>query len=956
MPKKGTFINQRYYAKKLEKLEAILIKLGEPGEAIVLRYKDIKGPKTRLKKIAKAYTQLKREIEFQLRYKEQPVSIEEFVTSKEYMDMPIKPHMNEDGAIYPALLEELKNICAGDYIEVVCTGAIGCWPGDAEFLSDKGWIRFDEYHGEKVAEYNPLTEEVSFKESSYVELEADEWCELSNKTCFDMKVSPEHSVLLKEGTGKLRTVNMHSIVSGEVNRFSYKIPSTFKINKTGISLSEDEIRLMVAVIADGNFRKGLSKDNKQCRITLRKERKKKRLESLLKKLELPIRIKGPYSTRPTEVCYFFDAPLKTKKWEWAWDCNEHQLRIIFEEMRHWDGLHPDSTPCGEWRVHTTDKDTVDFTQYLCHATGHRSNVCISSNKGSKWATVSARLTTEKDYDLRETFVTKYKAKKGTKKYCFNTETGYFIARYKNVVQVSGNSAKTTISLILLAYHLYLLAVLRDPHREYSLLKSDEIVMIFQSLNAAHAKTVDYARFKAMIQNSKWFQENFMFNKNVESEMQFPNRVIVKPVSGSSTAAIGQNCISGLIDEINFMKITKKSKNTKDSGVYDQAMENYTSIVRRRESRFMKMGRTPGILCLVSSKRYPGEFTDRKIEEAKTNKKIYIYDKKVWDISPPGRFCGDMFKVFCGDMSRKPRILLPHEVLGAEDQHLIQEVPVEYKKAFEDDLLGSLRDIAGRSTQAIEPYILDVERVSDCFGKVDSILSREDCDFKTTKVYIYPNRIKRKDQPRFVHIDLGLTNDCAGVACGYVAGFVNVTRGREDEQILETLPVIVYDFILEVKPPPNGEISFYKIRDLLYKLGNAGMQIKWVTLDSWQAIDTIQILRRKGYKTGIQSMDTTMIPYDITKTAFMDGRINAPTHIKCNEEIISLEKDVKRGKIDHSPQGSKDLSDALAGVCYGLTMRREIWVRYGVPLMTVPTHLKEKANTNKNSVDRAYQEE
>ncbi len=134
-----------------------------------------------------------------------------------------------------------------------------------------------------------------------------------------------------------------------------------------------------------------------------------------------------------------------------------------------------------------------------------------------------------------------------------------------------------------------------------------------------------------------------------------------------------------------------------------------------------------------------------------------------------------------------------------------------------------------------------------------------------------------------------------------------------------------------------------------------MNVKWVTLDSYQSVDTLQMLRRKGYKTGIQSMDINTIPYDITKRVLMDERMNAPEHVKCHEEIISLEKDVKANKIDHTPQGSKDISDSLAGVVFGLTMRREIWVNYGIPLTTIPNHLKESANTTKNSIDIAKQE-
>ena len=55
----------------------------------------------------------------------------------------------------------------------------------------------------------------------------------------------------------------------------------------------------------------------------------------------------------------------------------------------------------------------------------------------------------------------------------------------------------------------------------------------------------------------------------------------------------------------------------------------------------------------------------------------------------------------------------------------------------------------------------------------------------------------------------------------------------------------------------------------------------------------------------------------------------PDHNKAQRELIELERDAKTGKVDHPPRGSKDLADAIAGVVYGLTMRRENWTRYRI---------------------------
>ena len=85
----------------------------------------------------------------------------------------------------------------------------------------------------------------------------------------------------------------------------------------------------------------------------------------------------------------------------------------------------------------------------------------------------------------------------------------------------------------------------------------------------------------------------------------------------------------LVDEINFGQVVQKSKQSAEGGTYDQAESLYNSLARRRESRFSKGGKLPGVLCLVSSKRFPGEFTDKKIEEAQKDSSIYFIHKVGW---------------------------------------------------------------------------------------------------------------------------------------------------------------------------------------------------------------------------------------------------------------------------------------------------------------------------------------
>jgi hypothetical protein len=516
---------------------------------------------------------------------------------------------------------------------------------------------------------------------------------------------------------------------------------------------------------------------------------------------------------------------------------------------------------------------------------------------------------------------------------------------ESVLTGSIGCAKTTLAIWTTAYQLYLLSCLRNPQQVFSLDKSSEIVFIFQSLNEKLAKAVDFSRFQSLIEQSPHFQEHFMYDKSILSELRFPNRIIVKPVSGADTAAIGQNVMGGIIDELNFMSIVENSKSSRDGGVYDQAIALYNSISRRRKSRFMTQGKLPGVLCLVSSKRYPGQFTDTKMAEAKaelasTGKtSIYVYDKTTWDIMPADRFSGEWFNLFIGDESRKPRILDVGDAVSISMRDKVIRVPIEYRTEFETDIMNALRDIAGVSTLATHPYMMDADAVSACFRKdQESILSRTEVDFIQTKLAIYPELIQHKEAMRWIHIDLGVTGDSAGFVMGHVFGFELMDRG----DVKEFLPKIHIDCSLAVQPPKGGEIQFHKIRALIYKLTELGVPIKWVSFDSFQSVDSIQILKTKGYMCGKISMDITTQPYDITKSALYDGRVYGHPHQKLQTELLSLERDTKTGKIDHpsTATGSKDISDALAGVVSGLTGRSEIWYAHGISPAQIPAYLKQ----------------
>jgi hypothetical protein len=503
--------------------------------------------------------------------------------------------------------------------------------------------------------------------------------------------------------------------------------------------------------------------------------------------------------------------------------------------------------------------------------------------------------------------------------------------------------KSTIGLYAHAYLLYKLLCDKNPHGVYGLDPASEIMVVFQAPTKEMARDVDYERFKAMLDRAPIFGNvNFKYNQEIKSRLEFPKRIVVKPIAGLDTAALGQNVIGGQLEELSSMAYVEKSLRRRDKEAYDQAVELYNAITRRRESRFLTQGEMPSILTLVSSKKYPDDLIHKKLREAADDPgRIYTYDKRLWDVKPPGTYGKKRFRVFCGDSTRKPRIMEGGERVSEDDAPLVVRVPLEFRHAFEDDLLKAIRDIAGMANLSIHPFILNRDALAKCFGKCRSAVSRPDCDFEATSLKIYPRRIRGSYEfPRYVHLDLSKSHDSCGLAIGHVRGF---KRMRRSQTVSEIWPIIRYDVLLEIRPPRGGEINYEKIRRLLYLLRERGMPLRWASCDQFQSLDMMQILYSKGFIVGQESTDKTTAPYECLKTAVYDGRVEAPFHPLALDELTRLERDPKTGKIDHpSVDGSKDVADAMACVAFGLSLQTEVWAQFNVPLHEVPAQLMEYA--------------
>ena len=233
--------------------------------------------------------------------------------------------------------------------------------------------------------------------------------------------------------------------------------------------------------------------------------------------------------------------------------------------------------------------------------------------------------------------------------------------------------KSTISILSLLYQIYVLSCLSSPQKLFDLSANSEIVFVVQAPTERLAKAVGYSRMRELVLQSPYFAQHHKPDKRIKSELRFPNGVVLRPLSGSDTAALGQNVLGGLLDEVAFAEYTERSARTRDREAFDQAERQYNAIAMRRKSRFLKKGRLPGLLCLVSSPQYPDDLIERKIRQAHNDPAIFLYQLRLWDVKPDN-YGEERFSVFTGDDNRPPRLLSTDENFEAD---MTDSVPIEF---------------------------------------------------------------------------------------------------------------------------------------------------------------------------------------------------------------------------------------------------------------------------------------
>jgi hypothetical protein len=399
-----------------------------------------------------------------------------------------------------------------------------------------------------------------------------------------------------------------------------------------------------------------------------------------------------------------------------------------------------------------------------------------------------------------------------------------------------------------------------------------------------------------------------------------------------------------------------------------------------ESRFDRLGRLPGKIYLISSANYEDDFIDRKEKEAEDNPHIFVMHLAQWEsfTNKDGtlskkKYCGKMFWVRKPSENSAGAIYDNRpEVVEEEDEENLIQIPIEHKPAFDRDLIGSLRDIAGVAVTKTSRFI-EKNYIRLAFSKYTSIYG-DDQIFNEQSVVLTVNsevqdlinidflRRLSPHGPFAVHIDLAISGDAAGVAIGHSIGskevasrlVFNKDTGELRRESKGALPIYGIPGALQVLPPDGGEIELNTLRELV-GIVSEYLPIYYLTMDRHQSATFLQYFRSRQVNSSILSLDRSPDPYIETKFAIKEERVYIAVNNVLLEEFPNLDQDNITGKIDHPEGGSKDLADSVAGVVYTLSNKKSSYrLKYAPKILpkAIPIRKGGRATTRRPSSGRS----
>ena len=522
-------------------------------------------------------------------------------------------------------------------------------------------------------------------------------------------------------------------------------------------------------------------------------------------------------------------------------------------------------------------------------------------------------------------------------------------KYTTVVLTGGiGTGKSTCGLYILVRKLYELSCYKNIAGLFGMMSNSFTAFLYFSLTKFQAERTGYGQMRSIIDGIPYFNEHFCRNKYRNSTLDFPENV--RMFYGSSTGdMIGMNVISSILDEANFFGDSSGSDVN-----YGDVAKLHDSIMSRQSSRYTKNGVNHSLSVVISSSTFQSSYTQQLYEKSLTDPSIKYARARLWDIKPKGTYSDEMFFVFAGNdkfdpfiidststlciklgISLDPSLSVKEAVarLSQEYRLLIDEVPIDFFSIYSSNIIQGLQDFSGMSVASTGKLFSSRSTFESCIdNSIKPLFSKNEFTVETMnddpsnciQYYLSGVEFPHKECPRYIHIDIGLTNDAYGIACCYKNG-TKIVDGVET-------PEFYFDFTLRIVPPPAPKrVSISRCHEFIkYMRDSLGLRIGLITFDQFQSMASRQYLEENGFNVAYQSVDKTDEQY----LFFVDSMYKNCVHFSpefadaIKHELFDLIWYRSKRKVDHPSGGTahgamKDRMDAVVGALYNAKNTKEV---------------------------------
>lgn len=451
---------------------------------------------------------------------------------------------------------------------------------------------------------------------------------------------------------------------------------------------------------------------------------------------------------------------------------------------------------------------------------------------------------------------------------------------------------------------YLLLCLKSPQEYFAMPETDSIHLLNIAANAPQANR---AFFKPMTEAVRrgWFKD---FSQVKQGEIEYAKNIYA--VSGHSDAEgqEGLNIMLGVADEIDAFKAKDEMVGTgKRLREASTSAESILEMLKTSAStRFPETYKR----VAISYPRYLGSTIQQLTAEGRASNEKFG-KKSIHYVSGP-----------FATWEVNPR------VKGKE----------QYAEDYDKDPLAAAAKYECKPSRATDPFF---KNMSIFKYSVDRETQPIEVDYKIAEYYSsHTQKTIRGWEPVFhfspdfkpvqgaiyaMHGDLAIKGDRAGIAMSHIEKWehVEVEKVNADgEHYTETevRPHVRNDFTIYFEADATAkdergdsmprEIQIRWARMLGFELIQKGFRLGLFTFDSFQSWDSMQIFATHGIESEKVSTDKDPSIWSTVKDVASEYRLKMPFDQLLMNELEALSK-IDNGKIDHPPNGSKDLADAFA---------------------------------------------